>query len=40
MALNGEYEPSPREWVRDQVEAYEYQTNTDRRIPVFVAERK
>ena len=23
MSLNGEYEPSPAEWVRDQVEAYE-----------------
>ena len=23
MALTGEYEPSPSEWVRDQVEAYE-----------------
>jgi F420H(2)-dependent quinone reductase len=23
MALNGEYEPSPAQWVRDQVEAYE-----------------
>jgi len=23
MALNGEYEPSPSEWVRDQVETYE-----------------
>lgn len=23
MALNGEYEPSPAQWVRDQVELYE-----------------
>lgn len=23
MALQGEYEPSPQQWVRDQVEAYE-----------------
>jgi F420H(2)-dependent quinone reductase len=23
MALNGEYEPSPAQWVRDQVEEYE-----------------
>jgi deazaflavin-dependent oxidoreductase (nitroreductase family) len=23
MALDGEYEPSPAQWVRDQVEAYE-----------------
>ncbi len=23
MALDGEYEPSPEDWVRDQVEAYE-----------------
>src|SRR4051794_41923451 len=23
MALTGEYEPSPRDWVREQVEAYE-----------------
>jgi F420H(2)-dependent quinone reductase len=23
MALNGEYEPSPAQWVRDQVEQYE-----------------
>src|ERR1017187_6599725 len=23
MTLDGEYEPSPREWVRDQVEEYE-----------------
>ena len=23
MALSGEYEPSPRQWVRDQVETYE-----------------
>ncbi len=23
MALSGEYEPSPAQWVRDQVEAYE-----------------
>ena len=23
MPLQGEYEPSPQQWVRDQVEAYE-----------------
>ncbi|MDA8185995.1 MAG: nitroreductase family deazaflavin-dependent oxidoreductase, partial [Actinomycetota bacterium] len=23
MPVNGEYEPSPAQWVRDQVEAYE-----------------
>jgi deazaflavin-dependent oxidoreductase (nitroreductase family) len=23
MSLSGEYEPSPRQWVRDQVQAYE-----------------
>jgi len=42
MALNGEYEPSPAQWVRDQVEAYEAsggtQANTlrDTGIPIIV----
>jgi F420H(2)-dependent quinone reductase len=40
--LSGEYEPSPRQWVRDQVEAYERtageQANTlrDTGLPVIV----
>jgi hypothetical protein len=63
MPLEGEYEPTPARWVRNQVdehrridgqygpardqwwarsvEAYpqhtEYQTNTERQIPVFLA---
>jgi deazaflavin-dependent oxidoreductase (nitroreductase family) len=29
MPLQGEYEPSPSEWVRDQVEAYEQSGGTE-----------
>ena len=29
MSLNGDYEPSPQPWVRDQVEAYERSGGTD-----------
>jgi len=29
MALKGEYEPSPAQWVRDQVEAYEASGGTE-----------
>lgn len=29
MALNGEYEPSPAQWVRDQVELYERTGGTE-----------
>jgi deazaflavin-dependent oxidoreductase (nitroreductase family) len=40
MTLNGEYEPSPEEWVRDQVEAYEASGGTEkttlRGVPVVV----
>ena len=42
MALDGEYEPSPAKWVRDQVEAYErsggQEANTlrDTGLPVIV----
>ncbi len=42
MALDGEYEPSPAQWVRDQVEAYErsggQEANTlrDTGLPVVV----
>jgi F420H(2)-dependent quinone reductase len=42
MVLDGEYVPSPRQWVRDQVEAYEHsggeQANTlrDTGLPVIV----
>ncbi len=42
MALEGEYEPSPSEWVRDQVEAYESSggqrgnTLMDTGIPVVI----
>ena len=42
MALDGEYEPSPWEWVRDQVEAYERsggrEANTflDTGLPVII----
>ena len=42
MALEGEYEPSPAQWVRDQVEAYERsggrEANTlrDTGLPVIV----
>ena len=42
MALSGEYEPSPAQWVRDQVEAYERsggrEANTlrDTGLPIIV----
>jgi len=40
MTLNGEYEPSPEQWVRDQVAAYEasggQEANTLRDVPVVV----
>jgi len=40
MSLQGEYEPSPEKWVRDQVEAYEASGGTEsttlRGIPVVV----
>ena len=42
MAIQGEYEPSTREWVRDQIEAYERsggkEANTlrDTGIPIIV----
>ncbi len=42
MPLNGEYEPSPSEWVREQVEAYERsggaEANTlrDTGLPIIV----
>ncbi len=40
MALDGEYGPSPSEWVRDQVEKYESSGGTDgttlRGMPVVV----
>jgi F420H(2)-dependent quinone reductase len=40
MALNGEYEPSPTKWVRDQVELYERSGGTEgttlRGMPVVV----
>ena len=40
MALQGEYEPSPSEWVRDQVEKYESSGGTEattlRGVPVVV----
>ena len=42
MAIEGEYEPSTREWVRDQIEAYERsggkEANTlrDTGIPIIV----
>jgi deazaflavin-dependent oxidoreductase (nitroreductase family) len=40
MALEGEYEPSPAQWVRDQVEKYESSGGTDgttmRGMPVVV----
>jgi deazaflavin-dependent oxidoreductase (nitroreductase family) len=29
MPLHGEYEPSPEQWVRDQVEAYERSNGTE-----------
>ncbi len=40
MTLNGEYQPSPEKWVRDQVEAYEASGGTEattlRGVPVVV----
>ena len=40
MTLNGEYEPSPEKWVRDQVEAYESSGGTSgttvKGVPVVV----
>lgn len=40
MPVEGEYEPSPAEWVRDQVETYESsdgeQGNTMRGLPVII----
>jgi F420H(2)-dependent quinone reductase len=40
MALEGDYEPSPAQWVRDQVEKYESSGGTDgttmRGMPVVV----
>ncbi|HVH93838.1 MAG TPA: nitroreductase family deazaflavin-dependent oxidoreductase [Nocardioidaceae bacterium] len=40
MSLLGEYEPSPEQWVRDQVEAYESSGGTEgttlRGVPVVV----
>ena len=40
MPLNGEYEPSPEKWVRDQVELYETSGGTEgttlRGMPVIV----
>ena len=42
MPLNGEYEPSPRPWVRDQVERYEEtggregNTQRDTGLPVVI----
>ena len=40
MALSGEYEPSPSQWVRDQVALYESSGGTDgttmRGLPVIV----
>ena len=42
MPLEGEYEPSPRQWVRDQVELYERtggregDTLLDRGLPVVI----
>lgn len=40
MALSGEYEPSPEQWVRDQVEKYESSGGTEattlRGVPVVV----
>jgi len=46
MSIEGEYEPSPSEWVRDQVEAYERsggsQANTlrDSGLPIVVVTNK
>jgi F420H(2)-dependent quinone reductase len=40
MTLNGEYEPSPEQWVRDQVATYEAtggaEANTLRGVPVVI----
>jgi len=40
MALNGTYEPSPSDWVREQVEKYEAsggaEANTLRGVPIVV----
>ena len=40
MALSGEYEPSPEQWVRDQVAAYESSGGSEgttlRGVPVVV----
>ena len=40
MTLSGEYEPSPEQWVRDQVETYEASGGTEattmRGVPVVV----
>lgn len=40
MALNGEYEPSPSDWVREQVETYEKSGGTEgttlQGVPVVV----
>lgn len=40
MTLNGEYEPSPSDWVREQVEKYEAtggaEGNTLRGVPIVV----
>jgi deazaflavin-dependent oxidoreductase (nitroreductase family) len=40
MVLNGEYEPSPAKWVRDQVEEYEASGGTEgtlmRDMPVII----
>jgi deazaflavin-dependent oxidoreductase (nitroreductase family) len=40
MSLSGEYEPSPEQWVRDQVDAYESSGGTEgttlRGVPVVV----
>jgi deazaflavin-dependent oxidoreductase (nitroreductase family) len=44
MAINGEYEPSPAQWVRDQVEEYEgsggTRGTTMRGIPVVILTNK
>jgi deazaflavin-dependent oxidoreductase (nitroreductase family) len=38
MPLTGEYEPSPRKWVRDQVERYEATDGASRRSSSFTRE--
>jgi hypothetical protein len=50
VPLTGEYEPSPRKWVREQVKRYEATngreantlpgTKTKRQIPILLAERR